>query len=54
MLQLAGAHADGRIINSLNTTKYFNDIVYPNIRIGLDKAGPKRSMIPIPRSLKVN
>ncbi len=54
MLQLAGTHADGLIINSLNTTKYFSDIVHPNIKIGLDKAGPKLSMIPIPRSFKVN
>ncbi len=39
MLQLAGSLADGLIANSLNTTKYFNEIVHPNIKIGLDKVG---------------
>ena len=39
MLRLAGSHADGLIVNSLNTTKYFNEIVHPNVRAGLDKAG---------------
>jgi probable F420-dependent oxidoreductase len=43
MLKLAGAHADGLIVNSLNTLKYFNEIVHPNIKTGLDRAGRSKS-----------
>ena len=39
MLQLSGAIADGLIANLLNTPQYFTDIVHPNVKKGLAKAG---------------
>ena len=39
MLQLCGAIGDGLIANLLNTPQYFTDIVQPNIKKGLAKAG---------------
>lgn len=39
MLQLAGSHADGVIINTLNTPRYFKDVVHPNLKKGAARAG---------------
>jgi 5,10-methylenetetrahydromethanopterin reductase len=39
MMQLAGSHADGIIVNVLNTPHYFHEIVHPNVRQGLAVAG---------------
>ncbi|MCG8343717.1 MAG: LLM class flavin-dependent oxidoreductase [Chlorobiales bacterium] len=52
MLQMTGELADGLLANLLNTPHYFTDIVHPNIKKGLSKAG--RSMSDIEMcSLKV-
>lgn len=42
MIQLAGSHADGLIANTLNTPRYFTEIVHPNLRKGLAAAGRSR------------
>lgn len=52
MLQLTGELADGLLANLLNTPQYFTDIVHPNIRKGLDRAGRAHSDIEM-CSLKV-
>ena len=39
MLQLAGEIAQGVIVNLLNTPEYFENIVMPNIQLGLSKSG---------------
>jgi len=52
MLQLSGRMADGVIANLLNTPQYFTDIVHPNLKKGLDRAGRAMSDIEI-CSLKV-
>lgn len=39
MLQLTGEIADGLLANLLNTTKYFSEVVHPNIKAGMRKAG---------------
>lgn len=39
MLQLTGEIADGLLANLLNTTKYFEEVVHPNIKAGMRKAG---------------
>lgn len=45
MLQLAGELADGLLANVLNTPGYFTDIVHPNVKKGLTKAGRSLSDI---------
>ena len=45
MLQLAGELADGLLANVLNTPNYFTDIVHPNVKKGLSKAGRTLSEI---------
>jgi len=40
MMRLAGSHADGVITNVLNTPRYFQEIVHPNVKQGLASAGP--------------
>lgn len=42
MIRLAGSHADGIIINTLNTTKYLTEVVHPNLKRGSAASG--RSM----------
>lgn len=39
MLRLAGEVGDGLIANLLNTTRYFEDVVRPQVRRGLERAG---------------
>ncbi len=39
MLQLTGEIADGLLANLLNTTKYFEEVVHPNIKAGMKKGG---------------
>jgi probable F420-dependent oxidoreductase len=39
MMRLAGSHSDGIIVNVLNTPRYFRDVVHPNVKEGLAKAG---------------
>ena len=39
MLQLTGEIADGLIANLLNTTKYFEEVVHPNVKKGMARAG---------------
>jgi probable F420-dependent oxidoreductase len=39
MMRLAGSHSDGIIVNVLNTPRYFQEVVYPNVRQGLQIAG---------------
>ena len=39
MLQLTGEIADGLLANLLNTTKYFEEVVHPNIKAGMRKSG---------------
>lgn len=39
MLKLAGTHADGIIVNTLNTVKYLTEVVHPNLKRGLDSSG---------------
>ncbi len=39
MLRLAGTHADGMIVNTLNGTKYLTEVVHPNLKRGLDASG---------------
>jgi 5,10-methylenetetrahydromethanopterin reductase len=38
MMQLAGSHADGILVNVLNTPRYFQDVVRPNVRQGLARS----------------
>ena len=45
MLQLAGELADGLLANVLNTPHYFSDIVHPNVKKGLSKAGRARLLL---------
>jgi 5,10-methylenetetrahydromethanopterin reductase len=40
MMRLAGSHADGVIANVLNTPRYFQEVVRPNVKQGLASAGP--------------
>lgn len=42
MIQLAGSHADGLIANTINTPRYFTDVVHPNLKQGLAAAGRSR------------
>jgi len=39
MLQLTGEVADGLLGNLLNTPRYIQDVVHPNLKIGMAKAG---------------
>ena len=39
MLKLSGEIADGVIANLLNTTEYFENLVLPNVKLGLEKSG---------------
>ena len=39
MIQLAGSHADGMVLNSLNTPKYIQEVLRPNLKKGMAKAG---------------
>lgn len=43
MLRLCGEIADGLIANTLNTPRYFRDIVRPNVQRGLARAGRDES-----------
>ncbi len=52
MLRLTGEVADGLLANLLNTPRYFTDIVHPNIKAGLDRAGRSASSLEL-CSLKV-
>jgi probable F420-dependent oxidoreductase len=40
MMRLAGSHADGLLVNVLNTPRYFQDVVHPNVKQGLARSGP--------------
>ena len=42
MIQLAGSHADGMIANTINTPRYFTEVVHPNVKKGLAAAGRSR------------
>jgi alkanesulfonate monooxygenase SsuD/methylene tetrahydromethanopterin reductase-like flavin-dependent oxidoreductase (luciferase family) len=42
MIQLAGAHADGLIANTITTPRYFTEVVHSNIQKGLATAGRSR------------
>ncbi len=42
MIQLAGALADGIILNVLNTPQYFTDVVHPNLKKGFGRSGRGR------------
>jgi alkanesulfonate monooxygenase SsuD/methylene tetrahydromethanopterin reductase-like flavin-dependent oxidoreductase (luciferase family) len=42
MIQLAGSHADGMIANTINTPRYFTEVVHPNLKKGLAAAGRSR------------
>ena len=42
MIQLAGALADGIILNVLNTPQYFTDVVHPNLKKGFSRSGRSR------------
>lgn len=39
MLQLTGAIADGILVNTLSTPKYFTEVVHPCVKKGMAKAG---------------
>ena len=39
MIRLAGSHADGMIVNVLNTPRYFTELVHPNLKKGLNASG---------------
>jgi alkanesulfonate monooxygenase SsuD/methylene tetrahydromethanopterin reductase-like flavin-dependent oxidoreductase (luciferase family) len=39
MMRLAGSHADGVIVNTLNTPAYIRDVVHRNVRAGMAAAG---------------
>jgi len=39
MMRLAGSHADGILVNVLNTPRYFRDVVHPNVKQGLARSG---------------
>ncbi len=39
MMRLAGTHADGIIVNVLNTPRYFQEVVHPNVKQGLARSG---------------
>lgn len=52
MLQLAGEIADGLLANLLNTPQYFKDVVRPNLKKGMDRAGRKSEKFEI-ATLKV-
>ena len=41
MMRLAGSHADGIIVNVLNTPRYFQEVVQPYVKQGLELAGKK-------------
>lgn len=47
MIQLAGSHADGMIINTLNTPKYIRETVHPNLKKGMAKTGRSEDQIEI-------
>lgn len=42
MIQLAGAVADGIILNVLNTPRYFSEVVHPNLKIGFGHGARSR------------
>jgi len=42
MIQLAGSHADGMIANSINTPRYFTEVVHPNLKKGMAAASRSR------------
>jgi probable F420-dependent oxidoreductase len=42
MIQLAGSHADGMIANTINTPRYFTEVVHPNLKKGMAAAGRSR------------
>jgi probable F420-dependent oxidoreductase len=42
MIQLAGSHANGLIANTLNTPRYFTEIIYPNLKQGWAAANRSR------------
>jgi alkanesulfonate monooxygenase SsuD/methylene tetrahydromethanopterin reductase-like flavin-dependent oxidoreductase (luciferase family) len=39
MMRLAGSHADGIIVNVLNTPRYFQEVVHLNVKQGLARSG---------------
>lgn len=39
MIHLAGSHADGLIVNVLNTPRYLTELIHPNLKKGLSAAG---------------
>ena len=39
MIRLAGSHGDGMVINSLNTPKYLQEVVHPNLKKGMAQTG---------------
>jgi probable F420-dependent oxidoreductase len=42
MIQLAGSHADGLLVNVLNTPRYFSEVIFPNLKHGWAVTGRSR------------